>query len=43
MVRNSARFVPYKDLKQVCSDLKSVYSAPDEKSGRLALETFKEK
>jgi transposase-like protein len=43
MVRNSVKFVPYKDKKEVCSDLKAVYSAPDEASGRYALESFGEK
>jgi transposase-like protein len=42
MVRNSARFVSYKDLKKLCADLKAVYSAPSEESGRLALEAFGE-
>jgi len=43
MVRNSARFVSYKDLKEVCSDLKKVYSACSEKVGREELESFGEK
>jgi putative transposase len=40
MVRNSTRFVSYKDLKQVCADLKKIYSAPDEEAGMGALEDF---
>jgi putative transposase len=41
MVRNSTKFVSYKDLKKVCADLKTVYSAPTEESGRTALEEFR--
>jgi transposase-like protein len=40
MVRNSTKFVSYKDLKKVCADLKAVYSAPSEETGRNALEEF---
>jgi len=40
MVRNSTKFVSYKDLKKVCADLKAVYTANTEKSGREALEEF---
>jgi transposase-like protein len=40
MVRNSTRFVSYKDLKKICADLKAVYTAPTEEAGRDALETF---
>ena len=40
MIRNSARYVSYKDLKKVCADLKAVYSATTEESGRAALEDF---
>jgi transposase-like protein len=41
MVRNSTKFVSYKDIKKVCADLKTVYSAPTEESGRTALEEFR--
>jgi len=41
MVRNSTKFVSYKDIKKVCADLKAVYSAPTEESGRAALEEFR--
>ncbi len=41
MVRNSTKFVSYKDIKKVCADLKTVYSAPTEESGRAALEEFR--
>jgi transposase-like protein len=40
MVRNSTKFVSYKDLKKVCADLKAVYSANAEAAGREALEEF---
>jgi transposase-like protein len=40
MVRNSTKFVSYKDLKKVCADLKIVYSANTETAGRDALEEF---
>jgi putative transposase len=40
MVRNSTKFVSYKDLKKVCADLKAVYSAPGEEAGHDALEEF---
>jgi len=40
MIRNSTKFVSWKDLKKVCSDLKAVYSAATEESGRSALEDF---
>jgi len=40
MVRNSTKFVSYKDLKKVCADLKAVYSANSEEAGHDALEEF---
>ena len=40
MVRNSTKFVSYKDLKKVCADLKTIYSANTETAGRDALEDF---
>ena len=43
MVRNSTKFVSYKDLKAVCRDLKEVYSAINAESGHEALERFGEK
>jgi len=43
MVRNSTKFVSYKDLKKLCADLKEVYSAASEESGRAALEEFGKK
>jgi len=43
MVRNSTKFVSYKDLKKLCADLKAVYSAASEESGLSALEDFGKK
>jgi len=43
MVRNSTKFVSYKDLKKVCADLKAVYSACSEEAGCQALEDFGKK
>jgi transposase-like protein len=40
MVRNSTKFVSYKDLKKICADLKAVYTAASEEAGREALEQF---
>jgi transposase-like protein len=38
MIRPSAKYVSYKDLKKVCADLKAVYTAADEGAARDALE-----
>ena len=43
MIRNSTKFVSYKDLKAVCRDLKEVYSAINAESGHEALEDFGKK
>ena len=43
MIRNSTKFVSYKDLKSVCRDLKEVYSAINAESGHEALEEFGKK
>lgn len=43
MVRNSLKFVPYKDRKSVASDLKKIYLSPSEETARAALDTFTEK
>ncbi len=40
MVRNSTKYVSYKDLKAVCADLKAIYTAASDASGREALEDF---
>ena len=39
-LRNSSKYVSYKDLKALMSDLKAVYAAVDEQAARDALETF---
>ena len=36
MVRNSTKFVSYKDLKKLCADLRAVYSAHTEEAGLTA-------
>ena len=40
LIRASMRFVSYKDRKSVAAALKAVYSAPNEKTAREALEDF---
>lgn len=40
MVRNSLRFVSWKDYKAVTRDLKAIYQAPTEEADQQALETF---
>ena len=40
MVRNSLRFVSWKDYKAVTGDLKAIYQAPTEEAALLALEAF---
>jgi len=39
-LRNSSKYVSYKDLKALISDLKTVYAAVDEQVALDALETF---
>ena len=43
MVRNSLRYVGYKERKQVASDLKLIYSSITEESALLELTNFEEK
>lgn len=43
MVRNSVKYVSYKDLKAVTADLKRIYNAVNEEIALLELETFAEK
>jgi transposase-like protein len=40
MVRNSVKYVPYKDRKAVTTDLKEIYLAPSEDAAKTALEKF---
>lgn len=42
-IRNSTRYVSYKDIKNVMADLKLVYSAVDEEHAAAALDMFGEK
>jgi len=43
MVRNSLRYVSYKDRKMVVADLKGVYQAPTEEQALSALNEFEQK
>ncbi|MBN2403918.1 MAG: IS256 family transposase [Spirochaetes bacterium] len=43
MIRNSTKFVSYKERKEICTDLKKIYSAITEEEGSLALDSFGEK
>ncbi|MCU0643542.1 MAG: transposase, partial [bacterium] len=43
MIRNSTKFVSYKERKSICADLKQIYSASSEKQGLEALADFTEK
>lgn len=42
-IRNSTKYVPYKDIKAVMADLKLVYGAPSEDDAEYRLEEFREK
>ena len=41
-IRNSSKYVSYKDLKALMADLKAVYTAVDEDAALMALDTFSE-
>lgn len=43
MIRNSVKFVSYKDLKESCKDLKKIYTSKNEKQGYEELQKVKEK
>ena len=43
MVRNSVRYVPWKDYKAVTTDLKRIYQSATEEEALLALEQFSER
>ena len=43
MVRNSTRFVSYKDRKAVCADLRIIYTSANRQQATLALESFGQK
>ena len=40
MVRSSVRFVPWKDRKAVCADLRAIYTAETEEAASAALDAF---
>ena len=42
-LRNSSKYVSYKDLKALMADLKAVYAAVDEQAALTALDTFGER
>lgn len=42
-IRNSCKFVPYKDRKAVCADLKKIYGAVNLDDDEFAKEEFREK
>ena len=42
-VRNSLKFVGWKERKQVASDLKLIYQSPTLEAAELQLETFRKK
>ncbi|WMS87869.1 IS256 family transposase [Pleionea litopenaei] len=43
MIRNSVRYVPWKDYKAVTADLKRIYQSATEEDALLALEQFSER
>lgn len=43
MIRNSTRFVNWKDRKELCKDLKTIYTAATEQQAETALDAFGEK
>jgi transposase-like protein len=42
-IRNSTKFVNYKDRKAFCDDMKEIYTAPNEEGGMDALDRFEDK
>lgn len=43
MVRNSVRYISWKDRKEICQDLRKIYNAISEEDGRENLKQFSEK
>ncbi len=41
-IRNSTRYVSYKDLRKVTADLKPIYKAATEEAARVELDRFEE-
>jgi transposase-like protein len=42
-IRNSCRYVTYKDLKEFTKDLKTIYGTVNKDAANLALDTFEQK
>jgi putative transposase len=42
-IRNSVKFVCYKDRKEFCADMKKIYTAPNEETGLVMLDQFEDK
>jgi transposase-like protein len=40
MIRNSTRFVSYKDIRNVCNDLRKIYTSSDRQQAAIALNVF---
>ena len=43
MIRNSVRYVAHKDRKELCADLKSIYTASTADEAKIALDNFAQK
>jgi len=43
MIRTSLRYVSYKDYKEICKDLRTIYTATDEQQAKRALQVFADK
>ena len=43
LIRNSLKYVPTKDYKLFCTDLKKIYGAPSLQAAQLEFERFCEK
>ncbi|MHC4397654.1 MAG: IS256 family transposase [Planctomycetota bacterium] len=43
MIRNSLKYVSYRNYKEVCADLKNIYRSPTEEEGMKQLENFGDK
>lgn len=42
-IRNSTKYVAWKDMKAVCADLRTIYKAPSERAAHEALQEFRAK
>jgi putative transposase len=42
-IRNCTKFVPYKDRKAICADMKHIYEAPNEQAAKAALDQLNKK